>query len=813
MIDFLKKILISSLFFIIILLAFSCSDDKLIKSTSFTSSYFNDFEKITDKSIWEHQHIKHHDSSFSGDYLCECPSNLLYAFGLELPIDDSIGYKNLIASFDMMLMTENELYAKFVVTLQRDNKNVFWKSFPLSNGYDNVNQWYRNHFELNLPNDVLKGSTLKCYVLNDKNEHFYIDDFCLTMEYYDIPSYLDEIEVLVSPDKLTALTEENTINILYSKKDKNIIMADHRLDAVSRPLSMFYSLIVDGDTVVTQSADWKMLTEINNTYKFKNNNRYVATELSVSYRDNDPNVNFELISTYDKNVKVIKSSLIIPFENNDFIIYRRNPFVDTSDYQKAYYLDKEGFSLELEQKQINIYHPDNVSSIQLDAEKSIAYINTDYCYDHVMIRYEQLDTSDYYVDNSATYMRKGSSLNSSFAVSLTDKTHLPRIMPVMSGYESAFIWTEHADWADIKTHRATYFGSEDIVNIEDATAGFAYYDIPVTKSVFYNNPDSVTNYDKNTDFPGLHSSIMTDSVFLDFLKQLKTNGYDICLHTPEQYTSTPENLLVALSFMKENFASPTWIDHGYNNGQENNREDMVCDGLDSTSPHYIYELWRDNGVKFPFNASYEEMKPIPFSEYKFENNFVRPYPAYGDALPMPKVSRLPSFPELLLWSTIYTIEPASNRAWNYQFSQEMLDKIVDFRTVFITHIYAPWVTEERGFWEIRDGKYVAKEGFNKALERMSDMEKQHYMLPTTIEKYMTYQQQLQSLEYRVEADGSVVLRNKDEKTIEGLSLVSAKEMSLDGGKHYEKRKTKSGDENIIWFDMVPGEEVRIVNEF
>ena len=93
------------------------------------------------------------------------------------------------------------------------------------------------------------------------------------------------------------------------------------------------------------------------------------------------------------------------------------------------------------------------------------------------------------------------------------------------------------------------------------------------------------------------------------------------------------------------------------------------------------------------------------------------------------------------------------------------------------------------------------------------MEKQHYLLPTTIADYMTYQQQLQSLEYIVEADGNVVLKNKNEETIKGLSLISTHDISLENGKHFNRRKTKSGEENIIWFDMEPGEIVRIVNNY
>ena len=571
MIDFLRKILILSLFFIIITSVSSCSRNiNQNKNSHYIHTFFNDFEKENTNSIWKKQYIKNDSLAFSGNNICECPSDLMYAFGFDLQMDDSIGNRNAIFTFDMMIKSEEKLNAKLVLSVQNENKNVLWKAFPLSNGFVNEHQWYKADFEFNVPNDIIKGSKLNCYILNDKFEHFYIDDFSFSVEYYNLPAYVDEIEEFESPNDLKNISESDYLNILYSEKEKNIVIADDNLNNITNPLSMFYSLIVNDDTVDIQFADWDLLTSVNENkdiFKFKNENKIVETELTISFEDNNPNVNFHLQSTYLRDVEILKSSLIFPFMDDDFMVYRRNPFVDTLNYQDVYYLDKEGFSLDVEEKQLNLYHPENVSSIQLDVKNSIAYINSDYHYDHLLIRYELLDTSNYYIDNSSTVMKKGASLNSSFNVSLTDKIVLPRIMPIMNGYESAFIWTEHADWTDIKTHRATYFGSEEIEDIEDAIGGFAYYNIPVTKSVFYNNPDSVTNYEKNNDFPGLHSTIMTDSLFFDFLKQLKNKGFDICLHTPEQYTTTQENLSEALSFMKNNFASPSWIDHGYNNSK------------------------------------------------------------------------------------------------------------------------------------------------------------------------------------------------------------------------------------------------------
>lgn len=812
MIDFFKKILSLPLFYIIITIFLSCTNNiKDNKSSENSHTFLNNFDNETQFPIWKNQYVTKDSLSFSGDYVCEVKPDKKYAFGFDLDIHDSIAKQNAVFNIDMMLRSESELNARFVFSIQNGKDNVLWTSYPLSEGFSNDNQWYKTSIEVKAPNDVLIGSRLNCYVLNENKELFFIDDFSFTIKYYTLPAYIDEIKEYKSPNHLTNITDSEALNILYSNKENKIVLADEYLDAVSNPISLFYSLIVNNDTIEIQSADWKLVSDVEGNYIFENDNKIVDTKLMVCYKDNNPNVNFTMESEYHKDVKVLKSSLIIPFLENDFSVYRRNPFVDKDDYQDVYYLDKEGFSLNLDDTQINIYHPDNVSSIQLDTRKSIAYINTDYHYDHLLIRFELMDTVDCYVDNSATFMKKTSSHISSFSVSLTDKTDLARIMPVMDGYESAFIWTEHADWTDIKTHRATYFGSEDVENIDDAVGGFAYYNIPVTKSIFYNNPDSVNNYEKNNDFPGLHSTIMTDTLFFDFLKQLKSKGFDICLHTPEQYTTTQDNLSEALSFMKESFASPSWIDHGYNNLAHNNRENMVCDGLDSSSPYYVYELWKENGVRYPWNASYEDMRP--FETYLFENNLLRPYPGFGDALPLPRVSKMTAYPEIMLWSTPCTVEPGLNKLWDYYFSQKMIDKIVDFRYVYITHIYAAWVEEERGFWEVKDGKYVAKAGFNRALEKLAELEKQRYLLPTTIDKYMKYQEQLQSLEYRLEADGTVVLRNNNKESIKGLSLISVRNISLDDGKQFNRRKTKSGDENIIWFDMEPDEVVRIVNEY
>src|SRR6185369_8707437 len=123
--------------------------------------------------------------------------------------------------------------------------------------------------------------------------------------------------------------------------------------------------------------------------------------------------------------------------------------------------------------------------------------------------------------------------------------------------------------------------------------GFVKNKIPVTKSVFYSNPEKILNSESR------HKSIFTTPIasikntrgFMEFLKQLQLEGNEICLHTPDQYTSKKSLVEEACAYMQKNFQAVTWIDHGYNNGPKNNREAFVCDGLNKNSPSYAGDAW------------------------------------------------------------------------------------------------------------------------------------------------------------------------------------------------------------------------------
>lgn len=717
---------------------------------------------------------------------------------------------------------QEDTKAMLVLDSKRNQQTVYWQSFPLQHDF---------HLKMMVPSHLMHENPLKCYIYNPNLENISIDDIHYSFEKMSLPSFLpQQIQSIDSSSFLSSfpvssftededvdgfirrnlfradansmshlLMEVPGLHVLYSENNGHIALADKDRNELTKPLSIILDDKQFFSWTLSEKKSW-----LDSMYvSFVNVNDCFNAEMKMSLRNNNSLAHIDLQIQFLKEMDISRLSLVLPFTSDKFLVYRTNMRVDDRDLQNEYYLDHEGFSVQNVGNQLNIYYCPNLSSLQLDAASATAFLNLDYEKDHPLVHFPaRNDTSDFFVDRSRTHVSIDGVISASFDMSVSLPCDLPRIMPVWDGFESAVIWTEHADWTDISTHRAVCFGNENVVCADSAVGGFVYYDVPVTKSVFYSNPSGIDNLVKNKDFQGLHSSIQTDSVFFDFLLQLKDKGFDICLHTPEQYSTTHNELQSALVFMKNHFGSPTWIDHGYNNPLIHNREDLVCDALNRYSPYYAYPLWKENGVRYLWNAAYEEYRD--FDNWCFSSFLQRPYPFWGDAFPKPRFMRLPSHPDLLLWSTEYTVEP--NDSWNYYFSQSNLEQIVESRSAFIIHSYPAWVEQERGFWTYKDGVVSAKDGFNEALGRIADLRERNMLLPTTIDKYLRYQEQLQNIRYIVDNLGFVSIINDNAEPVNGLTLIS-KSPIVPLNKTYNSKNSEG--EYIIWFDIEPHEKVII----
>ena len=732
------------------------------------------------------------DTTFGTEnHVSVCDSLIEYGLGFEYPVPKNLFGKNLLLRYDADFRFPDTLgQGDIVLTILRDGQTLYWQSYALSHYANDSAQWFHAAFETHIPFDYLEHSILKSFIWNPNKTHIYIDNIQLELNTFQTPTYLP------------AMTPE--LNGL-----SNVMQLTLTGDTfpLSGPILLLNEYILDRDTLTEftpfPSFDPAIATTSIGT-----------TSLTIHRGQNDHEWRHELQNTFTQDCKLLRQALVIPFTDTIKTVYRRNHKADSLLFQPEYYLDREGFTFGQGPRAVSCYHPTGISSMQLDTKNQTVYFNLDYWRDHPMIYYPLDDMrEDYFEDISYREIKAGDNSEASFTLSIgaSPKT-LPRIMPIPDGYESGIIFTEHADWTDLRTHRAVCFGNEHISRVKDAEGGFVYYGIPVTKSVFYNNPDGITNREASHGvFNGLHATIKTDKEFKRLLDQLDGLGFEICLHTPEQYTSTPSNLEEALSYMRRHYHSASWIDHGYNNGSIHNREDMVCDGLRPASELYAGALWKKYGIRYLWNAYYEENR---MEAWCFDNNLTQPYLGFGDALPNRQITTLPAplstlhspLSAFLSWSTPSTLDANSDNDWDFYYHPNRLQRIVENHDVHITHIYPAWTNPARAFWTYNnEGDIVALPGMNRALQRIADLKATGKMLPMTVRTYLDHYASLLQLEYHILDSNTIQIVNNG-KRIKGLTLVCADGVYPEN-KLYEFKTCPDG--YMIWFDIERKETVTL----
>ena len=723
-------------------------------------TYSNDFEnQYTWYLPWLNLNIVADSTAEKENFVCLCDTTSEFGLGFISGCGKEYPKQNISCRYEFLFKAKTDTKAEIVFSIDDEQDNRYWNAYRLQDFVNDTAEWSMMQLNLVFPFDHIgDNGVLKSFIWNKGRETLLFDDALLKIDIYPLPNYLPEIE----HDSLW-----------------NSNISAHSFI----PLVEFIN--GNGDTISDPSV--------------------VEIKINIEPKDNRISVSTE--TQFNQDLRLLRLAYIFPLPEGKLNVHRRNHHIDSIHLQPSYYIDREGFIIKSDNLNLGTYHNTGISSLQLDTKNHIACFNVDYWRDHPLLHYPlRTDTSDYFEDISYREIRKGDILKGEFNLYLNVPNELPRLMPIWDGYQSAFIFTEHADWTDLRTHRAVLFGSEHITTPENAVGGFCYFNIPVTKSVFYWNPDQVTNFvTSQGSFQGLCASIKTDKEFLKLLKTINGEGFEICLHTPEIYTTIPNKFSKAMRFMRRNFGTVSWIDHGYNNGPSKNREDLVCDGLCPDSPQYAVELWRKNGVRYLWNAYYEENR---METLNFNCHFVQPYDGFGDALPNRQITTLPNGDkDFLLWSTPSTLEVNEDYQWYYYFDSIRLQHLVDQHNVFITHIYPAWTDPWRGFWQYDEkGTIVAMPGFNFALEQLSHFRNEKKILPTTIQEYLSYYEKLLHVDYQILDEGSIQLTNHGDN-IEGLTLLCTRPLIIEG-KAISSRKVDEG--YLTWFDLDKNETVTVI---
>lgn len=795
-------------FFLLLMIAF-------VWSTPVRSQVFvNSFETTEQNQIWLNANSQYDSEAYDGEFIHRTTPEMEFGCGLEVTFPDSMSRFNLFVHFEAAFRVDQlPKTALFVFTVQRGDSLLFWQGLNLKEVVLAANRWSKATNAFKIPSDVVSNSKLKMYLWNPGNETINTDALTIRIDPVQMPSYIPQITTSQSVGNNEILFNNDFFQLLYFSETGSLVIADRDGEAVTYPLSVYTGTNKNGKIKGFQSTEWELKSVeeeagVHNIVLISKN-KISTVELSLSAVKGQSELHCRMVTVFNRRSSVERHSLAIAFADPVSKVYRKNALMDTDTFQEEYYIDKQGVTFGEDKRQVIFYHLNAISSGQVSVTKKLLLLNIDYAADHPQLYFPLLNRkTNVYEDISANEYLEGQTIVSSFNISIGSKLiNLPRLMPVPSGFEAAIVWTEHADWTDIRTQRAVNFGREDIVNISDAVGGFARYEIPVTKSVFYHNPDSINNdlISKGL-FKGLHTTIYSDTAFLPFLKQLHHAGFEICLHTPEQFTSNRQYLDEALGFMQSAFGSPTWIDHGYNNKAVNNRENAVCDGFNAKSPLFAADLWKKYGVRYFWNPYFEDVRP--YDSWNFYGNLTFPYPGFGDRFPDRMISSNPKRYDGLMWSTASALAVNEPSLWNYYLDKTRLQNLLTFHSVYINHVYPAWVNEKIGCWSTdADGKIVAQEQFNQALSRIHDLHRAGRLLPTTVAEQLNFHEAVQHISYSIQNDGSIVVENNNRETIKGLSFITRANSVLVNGEVPESRRVK--DELIFWFDLEAGESVKI----
>ena len=774
--------------------------------------YFNKLEDTTVDGNWLGLSTIDSSSAYSGLYYSKTDSLSPYGLGIEQDFPDELVRKNtmvIISGYVRSNIKNNR--ALFVITLIGGMETLLWKGIPLAPVFVNENIWYYFSDSILVPANLTIESKLKAYLWNqDRNATTGIDDLRIEFMAFNNPTFIPVITDIVDEN----IDNKSTVN-LYTNSYYSIIY-DQGIKIYSNTNNniidniIYFSESEVKDEKTRSQINWKYIrsSKIKNGKKlnFKTSNRNVKLNLVVICDNNSPEMQFVIEEKYKKKQLIIRESIMFKYSQSLEEVYRNNRILDTNHFQKEYWLDKQGVKIGKGQNSLIIYHTPNISSLQLDTENKLLFANLDYEIDHPFFRFPlNPDSSNWKKEESTSKYKKGEKRKYHFKLNVgSNNETLPRFMKNPAGFEATYIWTEHADYTDIKTNRATYFGSENINHPDSAIGGFVKFNIPVTKSVFYDNPDSITNYDvSNGAFPSLESTILTDPLFSEFLFHIANKGSDVCLHTPEQFTTTPERLEEALLYMQMNFGSPSWIDHGNNNGPQNNREDLICDGTLERSPYYAIELWNKYGVKYVHNAYYEELNT--YKGWQFEGSLEKPYSGFGDFFPKPDYYKHPTrSSNMIHWTTTSALFVKEPYLWNYLFNIKKLQKLVDNRAVEINHTYPPWVDQKKGMWTYdADSTIVAQPGLNQALANMAQLRNEGKLNVCTIADFLNYRTAIDEVDYSFLPDGRIRLTNNSDSDIKELAMIAnAKAVIVNG---IIPNYKIVGEEIIFWFDIGVGE--------
>jgi len=514
-----------------------------------------------------------------------------------------------------------------------------------------------------------------------------------------------------------------------------------------------------------------------------------------------PEIEIYVETEYVNDINILSEGLEFNFSNDVTEIYRKNGKLADDNFQKKYWLDKQGVRFGRRGKSALVYHVPDVSSLSLEPDKKRLTIHLDTMYDH-RFRHVKPDTpkrNSLYKELHTSCYKKGEiRKNSLKLIAGYSPPVVPRLLNAPFGYQAVYVWTEHADRATLKTHRAVYFGDEEVTTSSDAVGGFVKYKIPVTKSVYYSNPNKSEKCHSGESSVAIKES----PEFETFLEELHGTGlYDICLHSVTPDSASRSLIDEAIPYMKNKFDSISWIDHD----AARSREDLSSDGLDESSEHFTADLWYRYGTKFFWHYASEDVG---------SDNLDILQTGRGDHFHTPRYWRHPRLSnDIVSWAAIPITPRRFNGTWSSFHKEKHIEQLIDRWGVCITHTYPAltdrYLRRSSGGWDYnKNKKIVVSKDFDRCLQLLARYRDEGKLLLTTIDQIVGYWLALENIRVYFNQDDTVSVFNKNTREIKGLSFAAkASRVLVNGSEPFHK---KINADIIFWFDL-PAKETMVIS--
>ena len=786
------------------------------KNTSNTTSAINfilyqdscSLNSAESNGIWSYRACEMKDSN-ANNYFSRTDKNSPYGVSYKSRFNKNVLNKNIKIVIEAKVrMSDKSNKASFGISINFKDSMLHWLGIDIAKHISDNNKWILISDTVQLPRSIVDSTnTITIFLWNvDGKGTVDADDIHIKFIQNKMPTFLPEINPTENiAIKGEQLFKNNFYSLFYDKNSGTISLCNSNGDKLIN--SFIYHLqykMNQRDTSIRKfsNAHFAYTSQKNNSFYFEIKSEATTVVLAIQAKMNHEIV-FTTETTYNKDIAIVRESVIANYVKEIKEVYKKNRQLDTSNFQEEYWLANEGFRIGEESNSLIAYHLPQISSLQLSTQKKQVFFNLDYNFDHLRMVFPLMIDSaikNVKIDVSCNSYSKGEIATRGFSLFIGSKPiAIARFMKNPFGYLSTFIFTEHADFSDIKTQRAITYGAEYITKYEDAIGGFAKYKIPLTKSVFYCNPQKINNHTFNAKFNTEICTIKSNPDFYTLLKELNANGSDICLHTPEEYTTNEQTLKEALAFLKLHFSSVTWIDHGYDNSLKNNREDIVCDAFNTSSKYYVQSLFKNNQVKYFWNCYNEESALL--GKYYFDNAIREPYYGYGDFAPLPDYcTHFVNHENVITWQASSLLQPKDAGTWSYYFNKNRFQDFINNYQVYIGHCYPARVDSSTGFYDRNEkNKFVINPNFNKLLRTLSEYKKSGNINVTTIRDFLNYNTSIENIDYKIIDTKNIHLTNKNKFVIRGLTLITnANKVIVNGNTVNQK---KDGNNIIFWFDL------------